>query len=86
MFDRAQKGYCYEDPNYSIDKTPLNRDELKSLSFVASLMDQFKKVDIFETYQGAVEKIVNAVNIRRMQKITRSSTSSTLKNPPHRRH
>ncbi len=62
------KGYYYEDPEYSIDNIPLNEEEVKALSFAATMLDQFRNVSIFSTFTGAVQKVVEAVNIRRISK------------------
>ncbi len=66
-YDRDRRGYKYEDPKYSINRFPLNREELKSMAFVANLLDQFKEVELFSTYQGAVEKVVNAIRVGRLK-------------------
>lgn len=66
-FDRNRKAYYYDPSDYSIDNIPLNDDELQSLTFAATLLDQFKNVEIFSKFTGSVQKIVDAVNIRRVQ-------------------
>ena len=43
-YHRIRKAYYYDDPDYSIDKIPLNEEEIQSLAFVATLLDQFKGV------------------------------------------
>jgi len=65
---REKNGYYYEDPDYSIDKIPLNEEELEALSFASTMLEQYKHIDLFTTFTGAVQKIVDAVNIRRMLK------------------
>jgi predicted DNA-binding transcriptional regulator YafY len=67
IYDHNEKGYAYEDPNYSINKFPLNRDELKSMAFVGNLLDQFKDIELFNTYSGAVAKVVNAIRVGRFK-------------------
>ena len=62
-YDRDQRGYKYEDPKYSITRFPLKKEELKSMSFVANLLDQFKDIEIFETYLGAVEKVITTIRV-----------------------
>ena len=66
VFDRKEGAYCYEDPNYSIDKIPINAEEIEALAFCSSLLEQIRDTDIFETFSGAVQKLVDAINIRRM--------------------
>jgi len=66
-FSREKGGYYYEDTEYSIDNIPINTEELNALSFAANLLKQYKNVDLFETFSGAVQKISDVINIRRMQ-------------------
>jgi predicted DNA-binding transcriptional regulator YafY len=68
-FDRNRKAYYYDPSDYSIDNIPLNDDELQSLTFAATLLDQFKNVEIFSKFTGSVQKIVDAVNIHRVQHV-----------------
>jgi len=62
------KGYYYDDPDYSIDNIPLGEDEVKALSFAATMLDQFRNISIFSTFTGAVQKVVEAMNIKRLSK------------------
>jgi len=70
---REKNGYYYDDPDYSIDNIPLNEEELEALSFASTMLEQYKHIDLFTTFTGAVQKIVDAVNIRRMLKTEPSS-------------
>lgn len=65
---REKNGYYYEDPDYSIDNIPLNEEELEALSFASTMLEQYKHIEIFSTFTGAVQKIVDAVSIQRMLK------------------
>lgn len=69
VFDKYRKAYYYEDPDYSIDQIPLNQDEVSSLLFVATMLDQFKNIEMFERFSGSVQKIIDALNIHRMQEM-----------------
>ncbi len=62
-YHRTRKAYYYEDTDYSIDKIPLNEKEIRSLAFAATLLDQFKEVELFSRFTGSVQKIIDAVNI-----------------------
>jgi len=62
-YDRASGTYSYQDPSYSIDKIPLNEEELDSAIFASRLLEQFREVDIFRTFTGSVQKLMDAVNI-----------------------
>ena len=63
--DRVNKTYYYDDPNYSIDNIPLNEEELDSIVFASKLLEQFKDVEIFKTFTGSVQKLVDAINVYR---------------------
>jgi predicted DNA-binding transcriptional regulator YafY len=67
VYDKKERGYVYEDPHYSITRFPLDQEEMKSLSFVANLLDQYRDIELFETYIGAVEKVVNAIHVGKLR-------------------
>jgi len=67
-YDKAKGGYYYEDSEYTIDSIPINEEELKSLAFAATMLDQYKNIGIFSTFSGAIQKIVDTINIRRILK------------------
>jgi len=60
----VNRGYRYTDPEYSIDRIPLNNEELSSLTFAARLLDQYRDVGIFSTFSGAVQKLSEKLKIR----------------------
>ena len=61
--DRINKAYYYEDPEYSIDNIPLNEEELNSLVFASKLLQQFQGIDIFKTFTGSVQKLLDTISI-----------------------
>jgi predicted DNA-binding transcriptional regulator YafY len=63
--DRARGVYYYEDPDFSIDNIPLNEAELDSLVFASRLLEQFKDIELFKTFNGSIQKLVEAVNVYR---------------------
>ncbi len=67
-FSKEYRGYYYTDPDYSIDNIPINEGELEALTFASTMLDQYKNISIFSAFSGAVQKIVDAVNIRRILK------------------
>ncbi len=69
-FSREKSAYYYEDADYSIDKIPINNEEMSALSFASSLLQQFKEVDILKTFSAAVNKISDAIHIQRLQQKT----------------
>ena len=64
-FDHFYGAYYYDDPGYSIDKLPLNHDDLEALSFASAVLEQYGTVGIFSTFSGAVQKIMNTMMIKR---------------------
>jgi len=70
--DREQGGYIYEDPTYSIDKLPLGAGELNSLLFAATLLEQYQHLDLFKDFGGIVQKINDALKIRKIGNVTKN--------------
>jgi len=66
-FNKYEGGYYYDDPDYSIDKVPLNQEELETLGFVSTLLRQFRDVDLFSQFSGAIQKIIDAINVRKLK-------------------
>ena len=64
--DRANKTYYYDEPDFSIDNIPLNEEEMESLVFASKLLEQFKGIEIFRKFSGSVQKLVDAVNVYRL--------------------
>jgi predicted DNA-binding transcriptional regulator YafY len=65
-FDTYKQSYFYEDPDYSIDNIPLNDEEVRALTFTATMLEQFRHVGIFGTFSGAVQKILEVLNVQRL--------------------
>lgn len=63
-YDRLRKGYCYEDPNYSISNIPLKENDLYALEFAVALLKQFEGIDTVAQFSEAVTKIEDYVNVR----------------------
>ena len=51
-FDGQKSSYFYEDASFSIDNLPLSPEELNSLIFAATLLDQYQYLDIFKDFGG----------------------------------
>ncbi len=62
-YSKADSGYFYEDPNYSIDNIPLNDDDLHALRFAVNTLHQFKGIDVFKNFEFAIGKIFERVNL-----------------------
>lgn len=62
-YSRAQGGYFYEDPDYSISELSLGDEDLQALRFAVATLDQFKEVPLFKQYESSIEKLISRVNI-----------------------
>ena len=62
-FSKADGGYYYEDPNYSIDNIPINDDDLHALRFAATTLHQFKGIKVFEDFEFAIGKLFERINL-----------------------
>jgi predicted DNA-binding transcriptional regulator YafY len=65
-FNRKEHGYEYTEEGYSIDKIPLKSEDLNSLQFAVSILNQFGYLSIMQNFSGAIEKIVDALNVNRI--------------------
>ncbi len=62
-YSKKNKGYYYEDPNFTINDIPLTEDDIESLTFAAKTLMQFKNVSLFRQFNDAIDKIVDRINI-----------------------
>jgi predicted DNA-binding transcriptional regulator YafY len=62
VYNHSYRAYIYSDPDYSIDKFPVNADEVQTLRFAATILKQFKHIDYLSQFEGTVQKIVNAID------------------------
>lgn len=56
-YHRDERGYFYEDVDFSIDNLQLNPEELESIRFAARTLVQFKNVPVFSQFGQAIGKI-----------------------------
>lgn len=62
-FSKRDKGYYYENPDYSINEIPLNDEDLSAIQFAARTLYQFRDNDMFKQFKFAIDKIFNRLNI-----------------------
>jgi predicted DNA-binding transcriptional regulator YafY len=62
-YSKAERGYYYEDSEYSINEISLNDEDLLAIRFAAKTLDQFRDIPIFRQYENAIDKIVNRIAI-----------------------
>jgi predicted DNA-binding transcriptional regulator YafY len=62
-YSKKNGGYFYEDPEFSINDVPLSEDELASIRFAVSTLQQFREVPFFQQFGSAIDKIVDRVAV-----------------------
>ncbi|MFK8044415.1 MAG: helix-turn-helix transcriptional regulator [Crocinitomicaceae bacterium] len=62
-YSKAEKGYFYEDENYSIDNIPLSESDIEAIKFATKTLMQFKDVSMFKQFGFAIDKIFDRVHI-----------------------
>lgn len=67
MYSKAERGYFYEDPDFSINDIPLTENDLEAISFAAKTLMQFKDVDMFKQFGSAIDKIVDRVAVSKTE-------------------
>lgn len=62
-YSKREKGYFYEDPDYSINDIPLTEDELHSIKYAVDTLHQFKDAPFFKEFGNAIDKIVDRISV-----------------------
>jgi predicted DNA-binding transcriptional regulator YafY len=62
-YSKKNGGYFYEDPDFSVNDVPLSEDELASIRFAVSTLQQFREVPFFQQFGMAIDKIVDRVAV-----------------------
>ena len=57
VYHRDERGYYYEEEDFSINNLQLNPEELESIRFAARTLVQFKNVPVFSQFGQAIGKI-----------------------------
>jgi predicted DNA-binding transcriptional regulator YafY len=60
--DKAKGGYYYSDTEYSIDKLPLNRNDIIALEMAATTLKQYQYIPLMNEFNTTIEKIIRVVN------------------------
>ncbi len=63
IFNRAENGYAYAEPGYSIDEVGLEPEEWEAIRYAALLLFQYKEVPVFANFKAAVERIDASLQI-----------------------
>ena len=62
-YSKRERGYFYEDTNYSINDIPLTEDELHSIKYAVDTLHQFKDAPFFKEFGNAIDKIVDRISV-----------------------
>lgn len=64
-YDTSKKAHYYTEPDYTIRAFGLRNDDINALMFYAKTINQYKEYEIFKDFTNAIEKVIDAVNIRK---------------------
>lgn len=56
-YSKWDSAYYYEEPGYTIEKIPLNKEEHNTLLLAAKLLEQFSEAEVFQTFSDTVKMI-----------------------------
>ena len=62
-YSKLERGYYYEDPDFTINDIPLTEDDIESISFAAKTLMQFRDVALFKQFGSAIDKIVDRISV-----------------------
>ncbi|TCC98728.1 helix-turn-helix transcriptional regulator [Pedobacter hiemivivus] len=62
VYCKNRKGYHYTDPDYSIDKLPLNHADILALELAATTLKQYQYIPIMKEFTTIIDKIIRVVN------------------------
>jgi predicted DNA-binding transcriptional regulator YafY len=62
-YSKLERGYYYEDPDFSINDIPLTEADIESITFAAKTLMQFRDVEMFKQFGNAIDKIVDRVSV-----------------------
>ena len=63
---RAEKGYCYTEPEFSISSFPLSHEEIEALDFSTALLQQLKHTRLFHHFETAINKVIEGYRISKI--------------------
>jgi len=64
-YNKKLKAYFYEDEDYTIKAFGLKDGDINALMFYAKTLNQYKEYEIFKSFSNAIEKVLEAVTIRK---------------------
>ncbi|MDP4277287.1 MAG: WYL domain-containing protein [Bacteroidota bacterium] len=64
-YNNTEKAYYYSDRSYTIKAFGLKEGDIAALMFYAKTINQYKEYEVFEDFRNAIEKVLDAVTIRK---------------------
>lgn len=64
-YNKTQKAYYYTDKSYTIKAFGLKDYDINALMFYAKTINQYKEYEVFKDFTNAIEKVLDAVTIRK---------------------
>lgn len=65
VYDRGEKTYHYEDPEFSISNSPLNQEDMQELNQALVILKQFSGFRQVEGIENIITKLEHTVNLQR---------------------
>ncbi len=62
-YSKRERGYYYENDDFSINEIPLSEEDVQAIKFAANTLVQFRDVDMFKQFGFALDKIFDRINI-----------------------
>ncbi len=64
IYDRSQRSYRYEDPEFSISNSPLTPDDVEEMQHALVILKQFQGFSQFEGIRNIITKLESTVHLR----------------------
>lgn len=64
-YNKTRKAYYYTDKSYTIKAFGLKDGDINALMFYAKTINQYKEYEVFKDFTNAIEKVLDAVTIRK---------------------
>jgi predicted DNA-binding transcriptional regulator YafY len=65
-FNSYEKGYFYEDPEFSINSFPLSTEEIEVLDLSTAFLKQLKFSGYFNHFEGAIDKLISGFRVSKI--------------------
>ena len=65
-FNAYERGYYYEDPEFSINSFPLSTEEIAVLDLSTAFLKQLKFSGYFHQFEGAIDKLISGFRVSKI--------------------